>query len=38
MGEDLLDDRSLVNEGDDPHGTATLGAEQPTDARGRQAK
>jgi hypothetical protein len=28
MGEDLLDDCVLVNEGDDPHGATALRAEQ----------
>jgi hypothetical protein len=28
VAQDLLNDRSLVNEGDGPHGAATLGAEQ----------
>ncbi len=28
VGEDLLDDRGLVNECDDPHGFPTLWAEQ----------
>lgn len=29
VGQDLLKDRGLVNECDDPHGSPTLWAEQP---------
>jgi hypothetical protein len=28
VGQDLLDDRGLIDESDDPHGAATLGAQQ----------